>query len=395
MKIKKICLKNFKAFKNAVMDNIPEFSVIVGVNGSGKSTLCQLFAFLQESLRTNVNIALNKFGGSKGFYEVRSRNATGNIEIEIHFQDIHYSGLFIYFLSIGENNGKAFIHLESLKYLLNSSNKFFNLFEFSNGYGYADAVELFEIIGEFNSCPEEQTLKSNDILAVKGLAQFTRYPGAIFVGGMIENFFLSSFEINNARLEKVSDYAEHLSPNGENLALVTRYLYNNHPDIFSTILKRLSERVAGINKVEATITEDDRVLIRFKEGSFQDPFLARYVSDGTLKMFAYLVLLYDPKPHPFLCIEEPENQLYHKLLWELAEEFRDYALRGGQVIVTTHSPDFLNAAELDEVFWLVKADCYTTIKRAKNNAQLQAYMADGDQMGYLWKQGFFDGVDIL
>ena len=65
-----------------------------------------------------------------------------------------------------------------------------------------------------------------------------------------------------------------------------------------------------------------------------DPFIDRYVSDGTMKMFAYLVLLHDPAPHQFLCIEEPENQLYPTLLHELAEEFRDYAQRGGQVFVS-------------------------------------------------------------
>jgi predicted ATPase len=70
-----------------------------------------------------------------------------------------------------------------------------------------------------------------------------------------------------------------------------------------------------------------KYLLRFKDGAFEDPFLARHVSDGTIKMFAYLILLYDPKPHPLLCVEEPENRLYPKLLWELAEEFRAYSLR--------------------------------------------------------------------
>jgi predicted ATPase len=393
MKIEKICLKNFKTFKNAVMDEIPGFSVIVGVNGSGKSTLCQLFIFLQEALRTNINTALHKIGGAKGFFEIRSRNATENIEIKIQFRDSSYNGMFIYDLSIGEDNGKAYIAFENLDYLKDVSNKKFNLLQFSNGNGFANASEIDEPTQ--GPRPEERELKSNDILAVKGLAQFTRYPGAMLLGSMIENFYISNFEINHARTEQSTDYAEHLSQNGNNLAIVAQYLYNKYPDIFSTILKRLSECVPEIDKVFAKTTEDGRVLLRFKEGAFQDPFSASHVSDGTLKMFAYLVLLYDPNPHPFLCIEEPENQLYHKLLWELAEDMRDYALRGGQVIVTTHSPDFLNAVELDEVFWCVKTDGCSTIKRAKNDVQLQAYMADGDQMGYLWKQGFFEGVDTL
>lgn len=110
-------------------------------------------------------------------------------------------------------------------------------------------------------------------------------------------------------------------------------------------------------------------------------------------MLAYLTLLYAPRPHPLLCVEEPENQLYPKLLWELAEEFRDYARRGGQVFVSTHSPDFLNAVRLEEVFWLVKENGYAHVRRAKEDAQLAAYMADGDQMGYLWDQVFFAGAD--
>jgi predicted ATPase len=155
----------------------------------------------------------------------------------------------------------------------------------------------------------------------------------------------------------------------------------------------LKTRVPGISQVESKTTEEGRVLLKFQDGSFEDPFLARYVSDGTIKMLAYLTLLYDPKPHPLLCVEEPENQLYPKLLWELAEEFRAYANRGGQVFVSTHSPDFLNASKLDEVFWLVKEGGYTQVRRAKEDEQLATYMAEGDQMGYLWEQGFFEGAD--
>lgn len=136
-----------------------------------------------------------------------------------------------------------------------------------------------------------------------------------------------------------------------------------------------------------------RVLLKIQDGAFEDPFLARYVSDGTIKMLAYLTLLYDPQTHPLLCVEEPENQLYPKLLWELAEEFRAYSQRGGQVFVSTHSPDFLNATELDEVFWLEKEKGYTQIKRARDVEQIKVYMDEGDQMGYLWKQGLFGGVD--
>ena len=75
-------------------------------------------------------------------------------------------------------------------------------------------------------------------------------------------------------------------------------------------------------------------------------------------MFTYLVLLNDPSQHALLCVEEPENQLYPELLEELAEEFRIYANTGGQVFVSTHSPDFLNAIALDEIFYFEKKDFF-------------------------------------
>ncbi len=155
----------------------------------------------------------------------------------------------------------------------------------------------------------------------------------------------------------------------------------------------MKHRVPGVSNVIPKLTDDGRLLLQFADGAFSDPFIDRYVSDGTIKMFAYLLLLHDPQPHPLLCIEEPENQLYPSLLWELAEEFRDYARRGGQVLVSTHSPDLLNALELDEVCWLVKEAGYTRAQRAKDDPQLAAYVAEGDQLGYLWKQGLFRGVD--
>jgi predicted ATPase len=141
------------------------------------------------------------------------------------------------------------------------------------------------------------------------------------------------------------------------------------------------------------VTEEGRVLLKFQDGAFEDPFLARYVSDGTIKMLAYLVLLLDPKPHPLLCVEEPENQLYPSLLAELAEEFRAYAQRGGQVFVSTHSPDFLNAIAAEEAYWFVKEGGYTRVVRASDDPQIVAYLDQGDQLGYLWKQGLLKGAD--
>jgi predicted ATPase len=231
-------------------------------------------------------------------------------------------------------------------------------------------------------------------LAIKGLGQFERFKAASAFRRLIENWHVSDFHISAARGRKeASGDTEHLSESGDNLPLVARYFHEQHKEVFEKILSTMARRVPGVASVEPKLMDDGYLTLRFQDGSFKTPFLDRYVSDGTIKMFAYLTLLHDPKPHPLLCVEEPENQLYPQLMVELAEEFRAYAKRGGQVFVSTHSPDFLNAMQLDEVCWLVKRDGCTEIHRAKDNAQVAAYMADGDMLGNLWNQGFFDGVD--
>jgi predicted ATPase len=394
--IESIRLSNFRAFQKVHLKNIPRFCVLVGANGTGKSTLFSVFAFLRDAMTTNVSAALSRLGGSRGLAEVRSRNSSGPVEIEIKLRATLADGrsrLITYEIHINDPEGRPVVTREILQYRRGSRGQPWKFLDFSLGTGEAVTNELETVTNERQLKREAQTLKSPDILAIKGLAQFERFPAVVALGNLIENWHLSDFHISRARPEAEAGYAEHLSREGENLSLVIEYLYKNHRPAFDQILHRLQQTVPGVTKVEAKTTEEGRVLLKFQDGSFVDPFLARFVSDGTIKMLAYLVLLYDPAPHPLLCVEEPENQLYPSLLWDLAEEFRSYAERGGQVFVTTHSPDFLNAAQLDEVFWLVKTDGYTEVHRAAENEQISAYMAEGDQMGYLWKQGLFPGAN--
>ncbi len=393
MQITQIKLKNFRAFKDIEMRDIPRFAVLVGANGTGKSTLFSVFGFLRDAMNSNVTTALAKLGGSRGFKEVISRNTNGPIEIEIKFRQAPSRPLITYTLNIVEKNNQVVVKKEILKYRRGSKGQPWQFLNFSNGSGYAVINEPDKVTDEKKLKREKQKLKSKDLLAIKGLAQFEKFPAVVALGNLIERWHVLDFHIDKARPEQESGYAEHLSRSGENLSQVVEYLHNNHPKIFKTIIDKLSKRVPGITHVKSKQTEEGRILLKFQDGSFEDPFLARYVSDGTIKMLAYLILLYDPNPHPLLCVEEPENQLYHSLLEELAEEFRSYAKRGGQVFVSTHSPDFLNATEIDEVFWLEKKSGHTIVKRAKNNEQITAYMEKGDKMGHLWREGFFTGAD--
>lgn len=398
MKIEKIKIKNYKVFEDTEINNLPSMCVFLGANGAGKSTLFDVFGFLSEALRNNVKSAINNRGG---FKEVISRNKSGDIEFEIKFRNDDIDGkkqpLITYELSIGLEQNMPIVRKEVLSYRRGQKGKPFKFLDFSNGKGVAiiNEIEFEQAKQDFKEERKEFPLDSPDILAIKGLGQFQSFKAISDFRKLLESWYISNFQIPDAKKSQDIGVSEQLSPTGDNLALVTDYIFENYPKVFVEILEKMKKRVPGITNVTAAKTEDGRIILRFQDGSFKDPFISRYVSDGTLKMFAYLILMNNPQKHPLLCIEEPENYLHPELLRQLAEEFREYSHKGGQVFISTHSPDFVNALALDEVFWLTKKDGYTTIKRAKDDETVKSLVEAGDNLGYLWNQKYFKGSGPL
>ena len=394
MQIESIKIKNYRLFRDTRLENIPRLCVLVGANGTGKSTLFDVFSFLKDALVMNVGKAVSKRGGYK---ELASRGfADQPIELTLQFrlEITGYERLVTYVVKIEpDKTGRAIVAREILRYKRGVNGKPYHFLDFAYGKGYSITNEEDFSKAEEALKREDQELDAPDILAIKGLGQFERFKAASAFRMMIENWHISDFHVSEARPSQEDGFAEHLSTRGDNLPLVANFLYEHHKDCFDRVLESMKRRVPGISLVQPKQTEDGRLVLRFQDGSFKDPFIARHVSDGTIKMFAYLVLLNDPKPYPLLAVEEPENQLYPELLPELAEEFRDYARRGGQVFISTHSPDFLNALTLDEIYCLRKDAGFTTASQASNSENLRSLFEAGDLPGYLWKQGLFEGLN--
>ncbi len=401
MRVQAIKIRNFKCLRDVEMNDIPGFAVLVGANGSGKSTFIGVMDFLKDCLKDNVRVALQKRGG---FSQVISRGyEKENIEIEIQvyldFEEQEKERLVTYSIEITESNGKPKVSRERLRYKRGRHGKPFHFIDFKNGSG----VAIPEMLDNFDSQiddkglkREDQTLDSPDILAIKGLGQFKRFDAASQLRELIENWTVSDFHITDAKREPDAALAEHLSASGDNLALYAQFLHDSHPDHYRKIVAKMASRVPGVAEVVTYDTGDGRVALRFRDIAFDSGFIARSVSDGTIKMFAYLALLNDPDPHPLLCIEEPENQLYPVLLPVLAEEFAEYAekrRRKGQVFVTTHSPEFLNAVPLESIYWLSKVKGFSSLTKASKDQQLRALIEEGDKPGELWRQGLFAGAD--
>lgn len=395
MIIEEIRIQNFKALKDVHLKNLPSMAVFVGKNGTGKTTLFHVFSFLKACLATNVRSALQKEGGLRGFQEVITRGVplSDRIVIELKFR-LEIAGknrLVTYLLEIGLHENKPMVMREILRYKRGAYGSPFHFIDFSLGSGRAVNNEEDFSKPETELETEDQII-APDTLAISSLGQLGRFKAAKAFRDLISNWHVSDFHISDARGKKQQEEGIHLSSSGDNLPSVAYRLHEEEPEIFETVLKKMRQRVPGIRDIKTDVGADGSLLVRYSDGAFKDPFLDYNVSDGTIKMFAYMILLHDPIPHKILCVEEPENQLYPELMVLLAEEFQSYAQRGGQVFISTHSPDFLNAIGVDSIYVLEKKEGVTQIYRAADDPLVSGFINEGDHAGYLWNQGMFKGI---
>ena len=265
--------------------------------------------------------------------------------------------------------------------------------------GSSDLEQLIELIekgspGEESAETEIVELQDRRKLGIATLGALKQHPRIASFRQFVEGWYLSYFTPDAARSLPLAGPQKHLNVHGDNLGNVVQFMEREQPERFKGILRRIADRIPGMDRIDTEQSPDGRLLLRFNDRGFRDPFYAQQMSDGTLKVFAYLLMLEDPQPPPFICIEEPENGLYHKLLEVLADELRAHATAGKnapQIFVTTHQPYFVDALKPDETWVLEKAtDGFAMISRAGDDKIVKAMVEEGLPLGGLWYSAYLD-----
>lgn len=378
-RIEYLKVQNFRALREVELKDLTPLTVLLGPNGSGKSTVFDVFAFLAECFELGLRRAWDKRGRAK---ELKTRGAEGPVTIEIKYREPGFP-LITYHLAVDERTGGPVVVEEWLRWKRGSHGQPFRFLDYREGKGKAVSGEQ----------PDEQDtridvpLKAADLLAVNALGQFAEHPRVAALRDFITGWYVSYLSADSARGQPEAGPQERMTRTGDNLANVIQYLAERHGERLEQIFDILRRRVPRIERVLAETMPDGRLLLQIKDAPFSHSVLAKFASDGTLKMLAYLVLLYDPAPPPFIGIEEPENFLHPRLLPELAEECRAASERT-QLLVTTHSPFFLNALRPDEVRVLWRDDQgYTQTRRAADLTGVSEFVDQGALLGQLWMEG--------
>lgn len=426
-KIEGFRVRNFRVLKDVVLGRLwnrhttgplSPMTAVIGKNGVGKSTLFDAFGFLSDCLKFGVEEACD-IRGRGGFEKIRSQGCDGPIEFEVYYKEDGNARPITYELAIGpDESGRPCVLMERLRQRRKGQKHGwpFSFLILNDGKGIVwkgekegrqidesqknlDLSGLLRAIqsddaGEESKETEVVELEDRRRLGIATLGSLKQHPRISAFRRFIEGWYLSYFRPDSARALPLAGPQMHLNVHGDNIGNVVQYMERDQPARFRAVLDRIADRIPGIRKIDTERTSDGRLLLRFNDEGFQDPFYAQQMSDGTLKLFAYMLLLADPTPPPFLCIEEPENGLYHKLLEILANEFRDHATgRKGssQVFITTHQPYFVDALAPDEVWILEKgADGFSSIRRASDDALVRNMVEEGLPLGSLWYSDYLD-----
>ena len=387
-RIEYLRVQNFRALRDVEFKKLKPLTVLLGPNGSGKSSVFGVLSFLAACFDLGLRRAWDSLGRAR---EIKSRGSEGPVTIEVKYRERPGDPLISYHLSIDELRGRPVVVREWLRWKRGRYGAPFGFLDYSQGQGSVIAGANPQSTDRRVDIP----LSSPDLLAVNALGRLADHPRVAALRDFIMGWYVSYLSSDSMRIQPEAGPDEQLTPTGDNLANVIQHLAEQHPDRLSEIFDALRRRVPRVEKVLSEMMPDGRLLLQIKDGPFDRPVLARFVSDGTLKMLTYLILLYDPEPPPFIGVEEPENFLHPRLLHELAEECRAASERT-QLLITTHSPFFLNALHPSEV-WVLWRDehGFTNASRVSDLRGVNEFMEEGALLGHLWMEGYFGTGDPL
>lgn len=398
-----IHIKNYRALADVRLGQVqygkgiplPRLTCLIGPNGSGKSTVLDAFGFVADCLLDGVEAACDK-SWRGGFDRLRTQGSGDPISFEIFFEADDPLRPIVYELVVDLVDGVPAAVKETCRQRRagETRGKPYYFLKLAKGKGKVWAGQAVGQASENSRDSQAVMLANLDKLGIATLGNLSEHPRIVALRTYIEQWYLSYFVPNAARGLPAAGAQRWLDREGSNIGNVLQYFQRQYPQEFASILSRLARAIPGLQKITPEVSKDKRLLLKFDEKGYTDPFFQQSMSDGTLKMLAYAVLMEDPSPRPFIGIEEPENGLYVRLVERLASQFSKRSQDptvSTQMLVTTHSPYFVDTLQPEQV-WLIRKGPvgHAEAVLAADVPTIAAMSREGIPLGSLWYSNHFD-----
>ncbi|MGN0484408.1 MAG: AAA family ATPase [Lachnospiraceae bacterium] len=406
-KIEGIAIRNYGPLKNVQIGRtyndqhkqpLRNLVAVIGPSGNGKSTLADAFGFMKDCLEKDVEIACD--ANNRGGYEkLLTQGAKDPISFELYYRESSNTRPITYELVIDlDRSGRPYVKEERLRQRAEKYGRPRSFLYLQEGKGFAfegndrqawGEEEDGKVIGE----KKEVELADKRRLGIVTLGAMKQYERIEKFLSFLKSWYLCYFSPNAARSIQTSAPQAYLNEDGSNINNVAQYMFRENPKEFAKVLKEIQSKLPGIESITPEKFPDGRMMLQFKEQGFEEAFYSPKMSDGTLKLFAYYLLLHEKDPRKLVFIEEPENGLYHRYLADLAQEMQQNAGRGfsKQLFVTTHSPFFVNALAPEDVWVLTKnSDGYSQVKCAVDYPYVKQLAKEGVPLGDMWYSDYFE-----
>lgn len=377
----------YKSLKGVAFD-LASVRILIGPNAAGKSNLIDALRLLSEAVKSDMETAVSRRGGMGTVAFLGSQDKTFELVLEYFVPDPaapRSRSDMRYRLLVGERDGRPGVLEEELQIKRNRNEPGAPKLWFRAEWGKGEALK-----DPTQDAREPFDTGDPGVLALKALGFLEAYPRIRALRTFIEGWQFLSVDLNRIREPRRDERALRLSDDATNLANVLRTLQAT--DTYKRILGNLRSLLDYVMEM-STDLDRGRVLLLFHERAFRDPIEALALSDGTLRLLAILTALETMPDHGLLCIEEPEHGLHPLIFGPFLDLVRERCPKSGtrQVLMTTHSPDLVDAAEPNEVMPVERGPSGATEIMPFDPAKLRKWLKDF-RLGELWRMRQIGGA---
>jgi len=410
----KIRVANFKSFKDTEV-KLGNFNVLIGANASGKSNFVSIFKFLRDIANSGLDNAISMQGGVEYLRNLNistSENLSILALINREFRwiggkseekiiGIKTTGTKYFFQLKFNKKGRGFrvekdVLIHECKYVrLKKNGK--NVNEEETGEGQ---IIISSINREVNIeiSPENAPLKKEDLfplflkeekLPAHTLLIETSNYFVVPLKEMFSNLSIYDFDPKlPKRATPITGKAE-LEEDGSNLSIILKNIMENK-EKKRKLFNLVKDLLPFINNLDVEKFADKSLLFKLQEKFFENQYLpASLISDGTINIAALIIALYFEKK-PIIIIEEPERNIHPYLISKVVEMMKD-ASQEKQIIVTTHNPEIVKYAGLENIM-LVSRDKngFSSILRPTDKEEVKTFLKNDIGIEELYVQNLLE-----